>query len=518
MDLNKTKAYNILSGLSSKTINLKSILNFERINKYTIYNYPLGFCFAPTLIDDSILDALNHLSIEQNVISKYLALLDGDVVNVSEKRKVLHHQTRSKNNRGFYGQQQERVKQFSEQIHTGSITGFSGKKFKKIIQIGIGGSDLGPRTLYIALERFVKEKKGALPLEAFFISNVDPDEANSIFEKIDFETTLFIVVSKSGTTQETLTNVELLKQKAIKVGINKDAFKKHFITVTGKNSPMDNPGKYLESFYIDDDIGGRYSSTSAVGGTILSLAFGADIFEELLNGAYLLDESAKNPNIFQNMSLLAALIGVWERNFLGFSNKSIIPYSEALSRFCAHLQQLDGESNGKSVNIDFAPIEYQTSPVIFGEPGTNSQHSFFQKLHQGSDVIPIQFIGFKNAQTSFDIEYNGSTCQEKLNANLVAQIVAFATGKEDDNANKNFQGNRPVSLVFADRLTPEVLGALLAFYENLVMFQGFLWNVNSFDQEGVQLGKVLTKEVLSKNVENPNLKGFLDLLNNGVTK
>jgi glucose-6-phosphate isomerase len=509
MNLDKTKTYNSLLDLSKQKLELEKLLNPLRISKYVIYNNPLSFSFATSLVNDEILTALQGLANEQQVIEKYNRLLNGEIMNVGENRKVLHHQARSNLDRGVYGLEQKRIANFAHKINNGEIVSNSQKKYKHLVQIGIGGSDLGPRALYLALERLGKKN-----LKADFISNVDPDDFNQVLENIDLEATLFVVVSKSGTTQETLTNMELVKTKAQHLGISPANFNNQFIAVTSKGSPMDNNKKFLEVFYIDNFIGGRYSATSAVGGVMLSLVFGPDVFEQLLKGASKIDEASKSPDIRTNMSLLAALIGVWERNFLGYPTKAIIPYSEALVRFSAHLQQLDCESNGKSVSINSEPINYSTCPVIFGEPGTNAQHSFFQMLHQGTDIIPIQFIGFKESQTDFDYEYSGSTSQAKLKANLVAQIVALALGKESGEPNKTFSGNRPTSLVFANKLTPEVLGALLAFYENIIMFQGFIWNVNSFDQEGVQLGKKLTEEVLSnKDSLDSNLSCFLQLLN-----
>jgi len=210
--------------------------------------------------------------------------------------------------------------------------------------------------------------------------------------------------------------------------------------------------------------------------------------------------------------MLDALIGVYERNILGFGATAVLPYSQALSRFPAHLQQADMESNGKSVNRFGEPVNYATGPIIFGEPGTNGQHSFYQLLHQGTDIIPLQFIGFKNSQIGTDVDIQGSTSQQKLCANVAAQIVAFACGKDDDNKNKNFAGCRPSSIIIGESLTPEALGALLSHFENKIMFQGFTWNVNSFDQEGVQLGKVLAKKVLAHETDGA-LKEYSELLN-----
>lgn len=277
-------------------------------------------------------------------------------------------------------------------------------------------------------------------------------------------------------------------------------------------APLAKSDDYLAAFFMDDYIGGRFSSTSAVGGAVLSLAFGPDVFARFLNGAAEEDALAKNEDLLKNPAMLDALIGVYERNVLGYPATAVLPYSQALSRFPAHLQQLDMESNGKSVNRFGEPVSYPTGPVIFGEPGTNGQHSFYQLLHQGTDIVPLQFIGFKNNQLDTDVDIQGSTSQQKLCANVAAQIVAFACGKKDENNNKNFKGGRPSSIIIGDQLTPETLGALLAHFENKVMFQGFVWNVNSFDQEGVQLGKVLAKKVLAHETDGA-LKVYSELLN-----
>jgi glucose-6-phosphate isomerase len=269
---------------------------------------------------------------------------------------------------------------------------------------------------------------------------------------------------------------------------------------------------YREVFFMDDYIGGRYSSTSAVGGVILSLAFGGATFGEFLDGAAEADRAALEEDIAKNAALLDAMIGVYERNILGMGCTAVLPYSEALSRFPAHLQQLDMESNGKRVNRSGLPIGYSTGPVVFGEPGTNGQHSFYQLLHQGTDIVPLQFIGFLENQLSCDLEVEGSTGREKLCANLAAQIVAFARGKDDTNLNKKFPGGRPSTLIRGDRLGARELGALLAFYENKVMFQGFAWNINSFDQEGVQLGKLLARKVLAGARDDPVLAAYAGLL------
>ena len=410
--------------------------------------------------------------------------------------------------RDFYLEQQRNIAVFAEKVYSGEIVNENGGRFTTVVQIGIGGSDLGPRAMYLALENWAK-KNGSFRMEARFISNVDPDDAAGVLGGIDPEKTIFILVSKSGTTLETLTNESFVKEALKNRGLDPA---RHMIAVTSETSPLAKSSDYLAAFFMDDYIGGRYSSTSAVGGAVLSLAFGPDVFKRFLDGAAEEDRLATEKDPLRNPAMLDALIGVYERNILGYPATAVLPYSQALSRFPAHLQQLDMESNGKSVNRFGEPVNYPTGPIIFGEPGTNGQHSFYQLLHQGTDVVPLQFIGFRNSQIESDVLIQDSTSQQKLCANVAAQIMAFACGKKDDNKNKNFAGNRPSSIIIGDRLTPEALGALLSHFENKVMFQGFLWNLNSFDQEGVQLGKVLAKRVLAHETDGA-LKAYSDLLN-----
>ena len=479
----------------------------------------LTYNYAAKKVDRRVLESLQQLSDEIESTGKFKLLLNGETMNTGEQRKVLHHLARGqlggdvvhngKNLGEFYRAEAARFFQFAQDVHTGKITGAGGTPFTTAVQIGIGGSDLGPRALYIALENWAR-KAGTARMQARFISNVDPDDAAAVLAPLDLAATVFILVSKSGTTQETLANELFVKEKLKKAGLDPA---KHIVAVTSETSPLAHNSAYLDSFYIDDYIGGRYSSSSAVGGVILSLAFGGDAFDALLQGAAAADKAALEPGLKKNAALLDALLGVFERNFLGMPYTAVLPYSQALSRFPAHLQQLDMESNGKHVNRNGGPLDYATGPVVFGEPGTNGQHSFYQLLHQGTDIVPLQFIGFTESQRGDDIEVEGSTSQTKLKANLAAQIVAFAKGASDTaNPNKDFRGGRPSSLIYGKRLTPETLGALLAHYENKVMFQGFLWNINSFDQEGVQLGKLLTKKALSGASGDPALDTYSRLL------
>ena len=520
-NLDCLNSYKKLENLKDVVVLKEVMAGEEGAQRVAGYQVPMSggmkYSFAAKQVNDQVLGALQELADEAQLTEKYKALYNGEMINTGEKRLVLHQLTRGQlgedviadgvNKREFYMAQQQRAAEFAEKIHNGEIVNEAGEKFTTAVQIGIGGSDLGPRALYLSLENWAKTE-GTLKMEAKFISNVDPDDASAILSQIDVAHSIFVLVSKSGTTLETLTNEAFVKNAIKAAGLDPS---RHMVAVTSETSPLAGNPDYLDSFYMDDYIGGRYSSTSAVGGVILSLTFGPEVFNGILSGAAAEDELAKNTDIMKNPAMLDALIGVYERNILGYSATAVLPYSQALSRFPAHLQQLDMESNGKSVNRFGEPVDYATGPVIFGEPGTNGQHSFYQLLHQGTDIIPLQFVGFKNSQMANDVVIQDSTSQQKLNANVAAQIMAFACGKDDDDRNKYFEGGRPSSIIVGDRLTPEALGALLAHFENKVMFQGFVWNLNSFDQEGVQLGKVLAKKVLAKDTEGA-LTAYSELL------
>ena len=520
-NLDTISAYQEL--LKVTPVNLAEVMSgengAERVKKYSVpMAAGMAFNYASKQVDDKVLDALAKLAEEMQLAEKFESLYNGAVINTGEKRMVLHHMTRGQlgeavvadgvDKRSFYVDQQQKIAELANKVHNGEITNAAGEKFTTVVQIGIGGSDLGPRAMYLALENWAKVNN-TFKMEAKFISNVDPDDAAGVLDTIDVAHSIFVLVSKSGTTLETLTNESFVKDALKNAGLDPS---KHMIAVTSETSPLAKSDDYLAAFFMDDYIGGRYSSTSGVGGAVLSLAFGPDVFAQFLDGAAAADELAKNKDVLANPAMLDALIGVYERNVLGYQSTAVLPYSQALSRFPAHLQQLDMESNGKSVNRFGEPVNYVTGPVIFGEPGTNGQHSFYQLLHQGTDIIPLQFVGFKNSQMGRDVVIQDSTSQQKLSANVVAQIVAFACGKEDADCNKYFAGGRPSSIIVGEQLTPAALGALLSHFENKVMYQGFVWNLNSFDQEGVQLGKVLAKKVLAHDTDGA-LKAYSDLLN-----
>ena len=510
-NLDTLDAYKVLAG-SDHRVDLREVLSGaaggERVRSYSVpMACGLTYNYAAKQVDEEILGMLTALAEESDLKGKFEELYNGAMINTGEKRLVLHHLTRGQlggpvisdgvDKRAFYTGEQDKISAFAAKVHAGEITNAQGEKFTTVVQIGIGGSDLGPRAMYIALENWARANDSLL-MEAKFISNVDPDDAVSVLKTIDVAHTLFILVSKSGTTLETLTNEAFVKNALEEKGLDPS---RHMIAVTSETSPLASSSDYLAAFFMDDYIGGRYSSTSAVGGAVLSLAFGSDVFEEFLAGAAAADKLAALPDPMENAAMLDALIGVYERNILGYQSTAVLPYAQALARFPAHLQQADMESNGKSVNRFGEPVNYKTGPVLFGEPGTNGQHSFYQLLHQGTDIVPLKCVGFRENQSGIDVDIQGSTSQKKLGANVVAQIVAFACGKDDENPNKNFDGGRPSSIIIGEQLTPASLGALLAHFENKIMFQGFLWNLNSFDQEGVQLGKVLAKRVLAHDTD-----------------
>lgn len=472
-----------------------------RLEQYVSRSKLLKLFFATERINREVLDRLQELADELHLVEQFKEMRRGKIINridgiESENRQVLHTACRDifsstpvepgATDRARV--ELEKLRDFLGDLEGGKLLNRSGESFDTMIQIGIGGSDLGPRSIYEALKPY-----GINGRKVFFISNVDPDDAARVLAEVNLETCLINIVSKSGTTLETLTNERLVRSVLEKRGLNPAG---QCVAVTGEKSPMDSPDDYLRSFYMFDNIGGRYSSTSMVGAVMLGFYLGFDRLTEFLEGASIVDSEAETAGITENIPLTLALLGIWNHNLLGSNSLVILPYSQALHRFPAHLQQCDMESNGKSINRNGERVEYKTGPVIWGEPGTNGQHAFYQLLHQGTEVIPAEFIGFARSQEEKDSKVQGSTSQEKLLSNLFAQIIALATGQSSSNLNRNFEGNRPSSLLFAEQLTPKVMGALLATYEAKIVFQGFLWNINSFDQEGVQLGKVLATRFL----------------------
>jgi glucose-6-phosphate isomerase len=487
-----------LKALAKQPFDLTSgHLTPQRIASMTAEACGYTLLYGTQRVTEEVVRALLALAREARVFEKMEQMQGGAVINkiegfASENRPVLHTAMRD----FFEHPNKEKVAQeaasAAKKEHD-KLKAFLDKndktnRFTQLISIGIGGSDLGPKALYLSLKYLQKPNR-----EAHFISNVDPDDAAEVFKKVDLNKTLIIVVSKSGTTLETLTNEEIARKHLLAAGLKPE---EHLIAITSQGSPMDDKKRYLECFYMWDFVGGRYSCTSMVGAVSLSFALGHETFWEVLRGASAMDKTALSGELEKNLPLLLALFSVWNRNFLGCQTTAIVPYSQALWRFSAHIQQVEMESNGKRIDRKGVPVDFETAPVIWGEAGTAAQHSFYQLIHQGTDTVPVEFIGFRHSQYGEDLEVQGTTSQEKLLSNLIAQAIALATGQKSENPNKVFPGNRPTLMLIAPKLTAYAAGALFALYENKVAFEGFIWNINSFDQEGVQLGKVLAEKVI----------------------
>lgn len=464
-------------------------LNSGRLKKLVGEACGFKLLYGTQRVTPKVMQALRELSLEAGTIEKMEAQQAGEVMNFiegheSENRKVLHTALRD------FSESTPEAKLAQEEVSKLETFMNNLSGFTDLVFIGIGGSELGPKTLYYGLQGLHLPDR-----RIHFISNVDPDDTALALDRLDLKTTLAVVVSKSGGTLETKTNEDLVRHHFEQADLDPS---EHFVAATGKGSPMDDPSRYMERFYVWDWVGGRYCATSVIGGIVLSFAYGVEVFREVLRGAHEMDQAALERDLHHNIPLLAALLGIWNRNFLNYPTVAIIPYSQMLIRFAAHIQQVDMESNGKRIDRKGESIDYHSCPIVWGEPATNAQHSFFQMIHQGTDPVPLEMVGFKESQWGEDLEQNGTTSQEKLLANLMAQALALATGQSSGNPNKVFPGNRPSSILLGKKLTPYALGALLAFYEHKIAFQGYIWNINSFDQEGVQLGKVLANRVLGR--------------------
>jgi glucose-6-phosphate isomerase len=505
----ETKAFGELTRMAREPFDLSvpGALTPQRILAMRASACGLDLLYATQRVTPPVLQALLALANEARACDRFRQLMAGEVMNrieghESENRQVLHFASRnvfpelpdpfdcSGARPAVEAARRElgKLAEFLQRLESGQLHNARGQSFTDLVNIGIGGSDLGPRALYLALQPWRQTER-----RVHFLSNVDPDDAAQVLRSLDLSRTLINVVSKSGSTLETLTNETIARAALEKAGLKPE---QHCLCVTGEGSPMDNPKRYRASFHMFDYIGGRYSATSMVGGVCLGFGLGFSAFKDILRGAREMDLACLEPDLGKNLPLLAALLGIWNRNFLGLSTLAVLPYSQGLVRFAAHLQQLDMESNGKAVTKAGKPADFDTGPIVWGEPGTNGQHAFYQLIHQSRTVVPCEFIGFKDNQYGADVKVQDTTSQQKLLANLFAQSIALATGQANANPNKHFPGNRPNSILMGDRLTPRTLGALLAFYENKVAYQGLIWNINSFDQEGVQLGKMLATRII----------------------
>ncbi len=493
--------------------------NPERFKEFSLETEDLLFDYSKNLIDSRTLDLLLKLAEETQLKEAIGQMFAGEKINETENRAVLHTALRDfsetpilvdgENIKPAIKKVLNQMKSFSEKVISGEHKGFSGKEITDVVNIGIGGSDLGPVMVCSALKHFKTR------LDVHFVSNVDGNHIAEVLKNLNPETTLFIIASKTFTTQETMTNAQSAKDWFLKFGANEADVAKHFVALSTNTEKVNEFGILAENtFEFWDWVGGRYSLWSAIGLSIV-LAVGYDNFEQLLKGAEATDIHFKTKDFKENIPVLMGLLGIWYRNFYAAGTYAILPYSQYLDRFAAYLQQGDMESNGKSVDRNGDFVEYETGPIIWGEPGTNGQHAFYQLIHQGTELIPSDFIAF--SKSCNDV----SDHQDKLLANFFAQTEALAFGKTEEEVlvelenqglseedieklinYKIFVGNTPTNSILIKELTPYTLGQLIAFYEHKIFVQGVIWNVFSFDQFGVELGKVLANKILSELKDN----------------
>ena len=488
--------------------------NPERFNQFSVQRENYLFDYSKNLIDERTFNLLQNLAEECDLKSAIKSMFSGEKINETEDRAVLHTALRDFSDKEILVDGENikpgikrvlnQMKTFSEKIISGAHKGFSGKEITDVVNIGIGGSDLGPVMVCSALKHYKTR------LNAHFVSNVDGNHIAEVLKNLNPETTLFIIASKTFTTQETMTNAASAKDWFLKSGKQEDV-EKHFVALSTNTEAVKKFGIAEENiFEFWDWVGGRYSLWSAIGLSIV-LFIGYENFEELLKGANETDVHFQTADFKENVPVLMGLLGIWYRNFFDAGTYAILPYSQYLDRFPAYLQQGDMESNGKCVDRNGHFVEYETGPIIWGEPGTNGQHAFYQLIHQGTELIPADFIAYKKSLNVI------SDHQEILLANFFAQTEALAFGKNETEARaelkqsglseeeverlvnyKVFHGNTPTNSLFFKELTPYSLGQLIALYEHKIFVQGIIWNIFSFDQFGVELGKVLAKKILAE--------------------
>ncbi|MDH0658704.1 glucose-6-phosphate isomerase [Empedobacter sp. GD03865] len=487
--------------------------NVNRFEEFSIQYPSLLVDYSKNRINAETIQLLVDLAKEMDVDAAIQQMFEGDVINVTEKRAVLHTALRNRSNEEVLvdgkdvmpqiNEVLDQMKSFSEKVISGEWKGFSGKEITDVVNIGIGGSDLGPVMVTEALKHYKTR------LNIHFVSNIDGTHLAETFKEINPETTLFIVASKTFTTQETMTNAFSAKEWFLNSDAQEADVAKHFVALSTNAEGVANFGiDTANMFQFWDWVGGRYSLWSAIGLSI-ALAVGFDNFEELLEGAHEMDVHFKTETLDQNIPVVLALLGIWYNNFFGADSVALLPYEQYLSRFAAYFQQGDMESNGKYVGRDGKKVDYETGPIIWGEPGTNGQHAFYQLIHQGTKLIPADFIAGANSLNVLGDHH------AKLLSNFFAQTEALAFGKDEETvvaelekagkskeeidfltAFKIFEGNRPTNSILYEVLTPKVLGNLIAMYEHKIFVQGVIWNIFSFDQWGVELGKQLANVIL----------------------
>ncbi|MBS9524764.1 glucose-6-phosphate isomerase [Litoribacter alkaliphilus] len=505
----------------------------DRFEKYHIQFENILVDFSKNMVDDETFKVLKQLAEDVDLKSAIKAMFTGEAINKTENRAVLHTALRNRSNIPIkvdgadvmpdVNAVLEKMKAFADKVGAGEWKGYTGKPIKSLVNIGIGGSDLGPVMVTEALKPYQKEN-----LEIFFVSNVDGTHMAETLKKVDPETTLFFIASKTFTTQETMTNAHTARDWFLDKAKDESAVAKHFVALSTN-------GKAVSEFGIDTDnmfafwdwVGGRYSLWSAIGLPI-ACAIGFDNFEKLLDGAHAMDKHFRNEPFEKNLPVILALIGIWNTNFLGATSEAILPYDQYLHRFAAYFQQGNMESNGKYISRDGEKVNYGTGPIIWGEPGTNGQHAFYQLIHQGTHLIPCDFIAPAISHNPIGDHHT------KLMSNFFAQTEALMNGQslekvmsEMEKAGKSkeeisviaphrvFEGNRPTNSILVKKLDPFTLGALIAMYEHKIFVQGVIWNIFSFDQWGVELGKVLAKEILPELENEENIESH-DSSTNGL--
>jgi len=485
----------------------------DRFEKFQLTAAGIFLDYSKNHINDSTLSSLMKLAEECNVAERIQSMFEGGIVNPTEERPALHTALRNRSSREVMVDDQDvmpdvkevlaKLRVFSEQIRTGEWTGYSGKSITDVVNIGIGGSDLGPLMAVEALAPFAHER-----LKLHFVSNVDGSHMVSTLKKVDPETTLFIVASKTFTTQETLTNAHSARSWFLESDATEADVAKHFVALSTNQDAVTAFGIDADNMFgFWDWVGGRYSLWSAIGLPII-LSIGMDRFEQFLEGAHDMDEHFRTAPMSDNMPVILAMLTVWYNNFWSAHSHLIAPYDQYLHRFPAYLQQLTMESNGKSVHVDGTPVSSPTGPVVWGEPGTNGQHAYFQLVHQGTHLIPTDFIAALESLNPLGIHH------ELLLANCFAQSEALMMGKNNDEleaemsqagesapeidrlmGHRTFDGNRPSNTILVRQLTPHSLGSLIALYEHKVFVEAAVWDINPFDQWGVELGKQLAKSI-----------------------
>lgn len=496
-----------------KNFNLKEAFenHAERAKSFTLIDDDFYVDLSKNLLTTATRDALVDLANECELKAAMEAYFDGAPINNTEGREVLHTALRtplekaSSNTRSYVKDALESKKQmfdYVDKIHDGTLTASNGKKFDTVVNIGIGGSDLGPVMMYHALEAYHND------LTVHFVSNVEGDHVEETLKKLNPETTLFVIVSKSFGTQETLTNATTIRNW-FKEKVGEDAVRHHFIVVSSNVDRATDFGVDKENIFpMFDWVGGRFSLWSTVGMSV-ALGVGTENFQQILDGAHDMDVHFKETPFLENIPVQLALITIWYNNFFKAESEAIIPYTQYLQKLPAYLQQAIMESNGKSVDRNGDPVDYQTGNIIWGEPGTNSQHAFFQLIHQGTKLIPAHFIAFAKAK------YHHPDHHNKLMANFFAQTEALMNGKTEGQVHQDlsttklseeekkklqpfkvFSGNRPTTTILIDELTPKSIGKLVAMYEHKIFVEGVIWNIYSYDQWGVELGKVLADRIL----------------------